>query len=113
MLPSELMLARARSVLIRPVRGQTPDMSVTDTDEVQAPRRRRRPCLRAVAPVEQACQLLGRALEHRPDQRAGHMAEEAVGGQLELERVAAPVPDRTLDSAREAPMLRLSRREGP
>src|SRR6266550_741873 len=182
MLPSELMLARAPSVLIRPVRGltpavaspdapgvatgqwsdpgqwpfwtprrscisrfpawqrpvgpsrvrpgpwllrtprvsqpanvwgQTPDMSVTDTDEVQAPRRRRRPCLRAVAPFEQACQLLGRPLEHRPDQRADHVPQEAVGGQLELERVAAPVPDRALDSAREDPVLRLGRRERP
>src|SRR6266480_3850389 len=98
MLPSELMLARAPSVLIRPVQGQTravaladaegvatcqclgsdPRMSVTDTDEVQAPRRRRRPCLRAVAPFEQACQLLGRPLEHRPDQRTDHVPQEAV-----------------------------------
>src|SRR5512133_2221584 len=127
------MLARAPSVPIRHVRGltpavaspdapgvatahvwgQTPTLSVTDTDEVQAPRRRRRPCLCAIAPLEQACQLLGRALEHRPNQRADHVPQEAVGGQLELERVAAPVPDRALDSAPEDPVLRLGRRESP
>ena len=62
---------------------------VLDRHEVQPPRRRGRPGLRARPALEELRDLLRLLLQHRPDEGPHHVAEEAVGGDLELERVAA------------------------
>src|SRR3954471_4862283 len=85
-------------------RGQTPAMSVTDTDEIQAPGRGGRARLGSVAAFEQGGKLVRRALDHRSHERADHVPKEALGGDLELERVAAAVPDSALDRSREHPV---------
>ena len=59
---------------------------VLDADEVEPPRRRRRAGLRARPALKQLSDLLRALLDHRPDERAHHVPEEAVGGDLELER---------------------------
>ena len=56
-----------------------------------APSARRRSAAR---PASSARELVGLALEHRPDERAHHVAQERVGRDLELESVAAVVPAR-------------------
>ena len=48
----------------------------------------------AVRPASRRCGPLGLALEHRPDERAHHVAQEGVGGDLELEHGAAAPPPR-------------------
>src|SRR5205823_3162689 len=58
------------------------DQSIGDLDEVEAPRRRRRPRLGARAAREERPELVGPELEHRPHERAHHVAEVAVGGDL-------------------------------
>ena len=68
--------------------------------------------LLARAPLEQLCDLLRPPLEHRPDERPHHVPEKAVGGDLELERLAAAVPGGGLDHAHEDLVLGLGRREG-
>src|SRR5205823_9004328 len=50
--------------------------------------------------------------EHRPDEAAHHVAEVAVGGDLEVEVVVAPSPLRSLDVPNEDLVLRLRGREG-
>src|SRR5437016_12612963 len=85
--------SRARDTSQTAPAGARPrTVSVTDTDEVEAPRGRRRAGLGAIAPFEKTSQLLGRALEHRPDQPADHVPQGAVGAELELELIAAPEP---------------------
>ena len=53
------------------------DLIVGNGDEVQPPRRRRRPCLGARAPGEERRKLVGPELEHRPDERPHHVAEDS------------------------------------
>src|SRR5437763_7757551 len=85
--------------------------SVLDGDEVKAVRRRGLAGLVARAAVEEASEVLGVAVEHRAHQRSHHVAEERVGGDLEVEAVAAVVPRRGLDDAGEDVVLCLRRRE--
>src|SRR6185437_419997 len=88
-------------------RGTVPTVaSVADADEVKTPRGRGRAGLRSIAALE-------RARQHRSDERADHVPEKAVGRQLELECIAAAMPDGAFDPARKDPVLRLGRREGP
>ena len=54
----------------------------------------------------------GLELEHRPDEAADHVTQIAVGGDLEVEMVAAADPLGALDDADEHLVLRLRRREG-
>src|ERR671937_239341 len=63
---------------------------VPNRDQVQARGRRGRPRLAPLSALQKALQLARRALEHRPDERPDHVAQEGVGGDLELERVSAP-----------------------
>ena len=86
---------------------------VLDGDQVEAPRRRGRASLRAWASGEQLRDLRRLPFDHRPDERAHHVAEEAVGGDLELERIASEVPGGILDLALEDRVLGLGRRERP
>ena len=85
---------------------------VANGDEVEAPGRRRRASLAARAAFEQRRELLRRTLEHRADERAHHVAQERVGRDLELERVAAPVPAADSTVRTKTLVLRLGRREG-
>ena len=61
---------------------------------------------------EQLDEVVGVALEHRPDKGAHHVAQEGVSGDLELDDVAAVVPAGVLDDADEGVVPRLGRREG-
>src|SRR3954451_11054823 len=85
--------------------------SVLHVLEVERVRRRGRPCFAPRPSSQEWRELLGRHLHHRADERADHVAEETVGRDLELERVAAAVPLRTQDVAREPLVLRLPRRK--
>src|SRR6266540_2693083 len=80
-------------------------------DQVEAPRRRRRARLRSRPAFEEARELTGRTLEHRSDQSSDHVAQERIGGDLELEGVSATVPRCGLDRPTEDPVLRLGRGE--
>ena len=53
----------------------------------------------------------GSRLEHRPDERPHHVAQERVGRDREVELVAAALPRRRADLATEHLVLRLRRRE--
>src|SRR5690349_11054223 len=70
-------------------------MSVIDALEIEGVGRRRRAGFAAGTGVEQRRDRAGVHLDHRAYERADHVAQEAVGRDLELERVAAPVPLRT------------------
>src|SRR5439155_13173499 len=85
--------------------------SVVDAFEVQPPRRCRRAGVAPRAPVEQRCEPLGRKLSHRSDERAHHVAQETVGADLELERIAPSMPLRAQDVTPEYFVLCLGRRE--
>ena len=52
-----------------------------------------------------------RAVEHRPHQHAHHVAQEGVGGDVELEPVAVAAPLRGEHGAVEVDVLGLGRRE--
>ena len=66
---------------------------------------------RAAPPSRSGAISSGPELEHRPDERAHHVAEEAVGGDLEVEVVAAADPLGALDGAHEDLVPGLRRRE--
>src|SRR5262249_30740137 len=86
--------------------------SVLDADEVQTVRRRRLAGLAAFVAIQEAREVLRIGpLDHRPDERAHHVAQERVGGDLEVEMVAALDPGRRPDDANEDLVLRLRRRE--
>src|SRR5262249_11904020 len=85
--------------------------SVTDANEIEALGRRGQPGLAAGPTFEQALDLSRVLLDHRPDERANHVPEEAVRSDLELEAAAAPVPRRRLDRSYEHPVLGLCRCE--
>ena len=73
-------------------------------------RRRGRAGLAPLPAVEQRRELAAR--EHRPDERAHHVAQERVGGDLEREHVVVDLdPARRLDRAHERPVQRVGRRE--
>src|SRR2546423_1917929 len=65
----------------------------------------------ARAALEERRDPLRWQLDHRPDERSHHVAQEAVGGDLEVEVLAAAVPRCGRDLADEDAMLRLRRRE--
>src|SRR5437588_2385243 len=85
--------------------------SVSDANEIERPWRRSRPGFRTGAPRQQRADLLGTHLEHRPDERSHHAAQEAVGRDLEIEVIVATNPLCTLDDSHEDLMPRLRRRE--
>ncbi len=85
--------------------------SVVHSFEVQAPRRGSRAGFVARAACQKRRNAVRRQLDHRPDQCPHHVAQEAVGGDLELERIAAALPLGTKDGALEDLVLRLRRRE--
>src|SRR5436190_10511066 len=103
-------LANGPEAGVRKLRRHEPP-SVVDAFEVQPPWRRRRAGLAARRAGQQARDPLRRQLEHRPDERAHHVAEEAVRSDLELERIAASMPLRTQHVALEDLVLRLLRSE--
>src|SRR6476620_1697409 len=96
----------------RPSARAPESTSVGDALQVETPRRRRRPGLLARAPGQQALDVFRRLLDHRPDERPHHVTQDAIGRNLELERLVAPVPRRRLHHAHEDLVLRLRRREG-
>src|SRR5690242_12575709 len=99
----EVPLAKLRTTSAAAIASTRPPSTirlvVADLNQIQAPRRRCRAGLAALAPFQQRGELLGRALEHGADERPHHVAQERVGRDLELERRAAAVPDRRLDRA--------------
>ena len=62
--------------------------------------------------LQQRPKRLGVRLEHRPDERPHHVAQERVGGDREVELVAAALPGRLADVAHEDLVLRLGGCEG-
>ena len=112
--------ARSRSACRRGRTGRResapPDrmqrLSSRRASEVEAPGRRRRAGVRPRATVEQPRDLLRPPVEHRADERPHHVPEERVGGDLEVEVLAALVPGRGEDTPQEDVVLRLRRREG-
>src|SRR3954469_13957563 len=85
--------------------------SVLDANEVEPPRRRGRACLGPAATCKQRADFSGAELEHCPDERAHHVAQEAVGGGLEVEMIVAADPLRALDDAHEHVVAGHGRRE--
>src|SRR6266540_7274210 len=85
---------------------------VVDGLEIEAVRRRGRAGVGAGPALQEGRELRGRLLEHRADERPDHVAEKAVGGYLELERVAAAVPRARGHGARDRLVLSLRRSEG-
>src|SRR5437764_6450226 len=67
--------------------GTRRKLLVVDALEIEAPRRRCRAGFAARTAFQQRRNLLGRQFDHRPDERPHHVAQEAVGGDLELERL--------------------------
>src|SRR3954467_14102051 len=109
---TEAIVTTASVALFGTTRSRLPVQSVRDAHEVEPPRRRGRAGLGTAAPGQERADLLGAELEHRPDERAHHVTEVAVGGDLEVEMVIAANPFRALDDAHEHVVLRLGRREG-
>jgi hypothetical protein len=62
---------------------------------------------------QEPLELCRPSLDHGPDQGAGHVPEEAVRLDLELEGVTPPVPGCVLHDAREDFVVRLSGGERP
>ena len=87
--------------------------SVANGFEVEAPGRRRTACVRtAVASAQQPLELGRPLLDHGADQGPHHVAEEAVGLDLELQCVPSPVPGRAPDAPDEDLVLGPGGREG-
>src|SRR6266516_599629 len=84
---------------------------VLDGEEVEPPRRRGRACLGPGAPCEERADVVGAELDHRPDERAHHVAQEAVGRDLEVEMLVAADPLGALDDAHEHVIAGRRRRE--
>src|SRR5947208_11551383 len=101
------MLATPPCVFSSPVQGHTPAMSVTDTDEIQAPRRRGCPGLGAVAPFEQRPQPLRGWLNHRPDRGGVQVGQKAFAVDPDPEASAAAMPARPSAGWNEAPWFGL------
>src|SRR5579871_1545011 len=94
-IPSSLVSRTLRIALPRILSALT--RSVGDAREVEPVRCERRPGGRARSPLEQLDERVEAAaaaghLEHRADQRAVHLAHEAVGLDPELEQLAALLP---------------------
>jgi hypothetical protein len=88
-------------------------LSVLNALEVETPRRRCAACVDARATTgEQLRNLLRPTLDHGPDEGPHHVSQEAVGLDLELERVTVPVPRGPLDHADERLVTCLGGREG-
>src|SRR5205823_1531744 len=64
------------------------------------------------SPLEEASEVVRVRVQHRSDKGPNHVAEERVGGDLEVEVIAALVPFGALDDADEDLVLRLRQREG-
>jgi hypothetical protein len=83
-----------------------------DAFEVQAPGRRRGSGIRPQPPVEQPREAVRRNLQHGPDQRSDHVAQEAAGADLELDGVLAVDPAGLEDIASEDLVIAVGGGEG-